>query len=995
MSHTVYRLLGVVFWGLVSVTNAQQVEPLWPIPASVMTKALGFNAAASSEAAVEAAWRIHATEIRMQPGWSSVQNYATGVFTMDTNSSNALDWCQTYGLEPLFVAAYAPPWQKIMTLTVASTVPVGSMVIPVQETISTIDPPYCHVMNDNNTQIVSKWAYYGGLIDSVNTSAKTLTLASATTVSLTAGTTLRVNRLRYPSCANQSASDPSVQAYRQYILFLANELANRGMQGRIEIWNEPPWTHDNWDNRSGFYDNPPAALVPVWGDPARPQSPNFGFVEALRSDTLPAGVTLVWGGTNKSGACSLLAGRMITPMDMASTDTYGYEAFHPYCGNMPELDILPDWLVGSGNIFANTIPGGNPGSNFRSAMDLNFDHWENNGWGIQQVVSECGLEVTDTKKVFSDTFNDNTNAWSNIGTGTNQATIGTDPDNTAITTWYPSHDSINAVGSTLDFAPLSILNAPVSVDMNVRVDAINHTDANRFSVTLHEQGTGGCYAMLCIRPGGAAYLGYYDQSGNWVNHFLNHFTFPDTQTYVTFRLTVTNNGDGSMTLAGFYFDTITQDYVSLGSPATDASSQTGVFDRLNIWSRNASGSYDNRAYFHAVTVNAENQGLRLVDDFDDNQNTWSNIGTGAGKAVIASDPNGSGEMAWYPQQDATGGVTSQIDIAPVSFRQSPIHMDMRVRTDSNHVEANRFSMNLFENGSSPCFATLCIRPGAQAYIAYQNTSGSYATKFINAFTFTDSTAYVTLRLTITDNGDGTMTLAASYYDDVTVGYVSLGDPVTDAATQTGVFDMLRIWSRNANGSSGNRVYFNLVDITSATPPGYVRQATGMIREMLNFLGCGFERVNYYRLHGSEFGFTENDLTPRQSYTAIQALMEDAISIEHEAINLSDGVPAVASYSGTKWPLMTVPIVGRASALDSQNTVLFALWQRNYATRNTSFLNAVSPQSEMVTLTVPSGYVVESAWDTRTRQGVLVTVNGASVILDVGSDPVIVKIIPSP
>lgn len=981
-------MLGV----LVSVAHAQpQIEPLWPIPTPVMKQALGFNVASNSQAATEAAWRAHASEIRYQPAWSSVEDYDTGVFSLNSKASDALDWCQTYGIEPILVAAYAPPWKNILTLTVAGNVPVGSYVIPVQESVSSVDPPYCHVLQEGNIQIVNKWAYYGGLIDSVDTNAKTLTLASATTVALTNGTQLRINRLRYPSCANQTASDPSIQAYRQYVLFLANELDSRGMPGRIELWNEPSWKHDTWDHRGHFYDNPPPALTGVWGDPTHPQSPNFGFVDALRGDTLPSGVTLVWAGTNKSGATSLLGGRMITPLVETETSTFAFESLHPYCKNQPELDILPDAMIGGDSVWGVTISGGNTTSNFRNAMNLNVDNWDNEGWGIRHVVSECGLKISDPQHIFADTFMAHTNDWTHIGTGTSKATIGTDPNDGSTTAWYPSEDSTGGVTSNMTFEPLSILDAPLSVEMNVRVDDVDNRDANRFSITLYESGTGGCIATLCVRPGSKPYLGFYDTSGNLIYQFLDNHAFPDTQTYVTFRLTITHNGDGMMSLAGDYFDTTTQSYVSLGSPVTDASTQTGVFDRLSIWARNAP-SLGNRVYFHSVSIRSDKQGLRFVDELYDNQNAWSNIGSSSGQATIGTDPNGNGEWVWYPSQDATDAVTSQIDIASVSIRQAPINVDMRVRVDANHGDANRFSINLYENGVSPYYAKLCIRPGSEAYIGYLDSQGNPVTHFVNNVTFTDTTTYVTFRLTLTDNGDGTMTLAASMYDLVTADFVSLGNPATDAATQTGVFDSLLLWSRNAGGTTDNQVFINHVDITSPTPPGFARQATCVLREYLNFLGSGMDRINFYRLQGSDFGFTEDDLSPRQSFTAIQALMEDAMCIEYEPINLVDGVPTVSNYDGTNWTLMTTPIVGCDNPLATDNTVLFAMWQRNYASYGTNFVNAVPAKPVSVTLAIPSGFVADIAWNTRTRQGVKFTVDGNSVSLLIGSDPVIIKII---
>jgi hypothetical protein len=365
------------------------VENLGAVSASQLAGGLGFNINPSNEWEFRMCAEAGAVEGRVQFGWESVESVA-GELALSTASEAALDRFSQYGLQPLVVAAYGPPRQRIATLTAASDVPVGSYSIPVTEDVSAIDVPFSHIQRANGAQIVNqgKWAYYGALIHSVDLDQRTLTLAARTSVALAAGDSLAVNRLIYPSVASTDPGDPATAAYARYANYLASRVDAHGLTGRIELWNEPPWAHDPWDTRYRFYDNPPVDLE-------RP-AVQFGFAKLLQT-TLPAGsVRYNWAGSHKSGFNSLLGPRMTPHPSLDQVlNSISSESYHPY-GNTPEDHAwdpacLADFSLSE---FTCHLIGTNAGSNFKSAVRYNLRNLIDSGWSLEQNITETGRDTT-------------------------------------------------------------------------------------------------------------------------------------------------------------------------------------------------------------------------------------------------------------------------------------------------------------------------------------------------------------------------------------------------------------------------------------------------------------------------------------------------------------------------------------------------------------------------------------------------------------------------
>lgn len=239
--------------------------------------------------------------------------------------------------------------------------------------------------------------------------------------------------------------------------------------------------------------------------------------------------------------------------------------------------------------------------------------------------------------VFSEDFDNNDNNWSNLGAGTAEATIGADPLDSAVSAWYPtvfnSAVSFPGVYSLCRLpASVSVLDAPIAVYCRVRLDAtnLNLGENNKFNVVLAEDngaanaiaaGTN-ALAQLIMKPcalTAPSRIGYTatNPEGVPTNNFeanLSLYRFPATNFYVDLRLALTNNGDGTMTIAAFAFNTESNAYVSIGPAVTDAWVGSGQFRLLQVISRNAANATRTnvRAYFDSVAIAQAAAGFRLV-----------------------------------------------------------------------------------------------------------------------------------------------------------------------------------------------------------------------------------------------------------------------------------------------------------------------------------------------------------------------------------------------
>lgn len=422
---------------------------------------------------------------------------------------------------------------------------------------------------------------------------------------------------------------------------------------------------------------------------------------------------------------------------------------------------------------------------------------------------------------FRDDFFHNGSVWNNLGASSGNGSIGTDPV-TGRSAWLPAVDSDGgAVTSTATLpTPLNVVEGPISVYMRVRVDATSAMDANRFSITLGEQTPNSRFASLVIRPGTASQISYSDSSGVTQTASITGYTFANTTTPVDFRLTLTNNGNGSMALSAAYYDTTTSAWVSLGSVAS-ADINSGLFNVLSIYSRNSTAS-TNRAYFDSVNVSQNTGGLfakganetvAFTDNFATGANGWTGMGPATTQATAGPDAV-TGRGVWAPSVNSDNGQVTSTYALPqgLNIANGMISVYARVRVDDiNNVDSNRFQITLTEQSPNNRYGSMTVRPGNTSNLGYRNSAGTATSATTSSYTFPNTTDFVDFKLTLTNNGGGSMTLNGYYYNASTGAWVSLGS-FGSADIDSGIFSSLSIFSRNASGGS-NRVYFDSVLVT--------------------------------------------------------------------------------------------------------------------------------------------------------------------------------------
>ncbi len=409
--------------------QSTSVVNLANITANQVSDGLGFNIHPDLDwewAAVAAAGGTHA---RIQCSWSIVEqqsappsNTSLG-YVEDPGCAQGFQSAAKYGIHPTVIAAFGAPYHQILTVSIPGGAALGSTSINVQfssgvggDTLANIKFPYDYICPLNvatvNTpgrpvqcsgQFSGKNSSQGTLITGVKITDPehaTISLASALTTALPADATpYMVSEILYPSTASQDPSDPSVNAYANYVSFLAQDMARHGVTGDIELWNEPPWKNDPWDYREGLYDAGTYPGVQVSGA-------NYGFVANLQHRTFPAGITMTWNGTSGSGFTSLLSGGMVQYTGEALVQpslAITKESFHPYGGlyGDPEAVLmLPSCLenaaVSHKSIYSNGLncylPGEPTNANLMQAVEYDdIAKLINPSYGIGHSVTETNV----------------------------------------------------------------------------------------------------------------------------------------------------------------------------------------------------------------------------------------------------------------------------------------------------------------------------------------------------------------------------------------------------------------------------------------------------------------------------------------------------------------------------------------------------------------------------------------------------------------------------
>lgn len=364
------------------------VENFNPVSAKQMAKGLGFNITGSHDLE----WNFQkmkecgATEIRLELGWGSVEDYDNpGTYRIGAKEKQALEWCKKYDFEPLLLASYGSPYRVIKTLTVKEVVATDVYTIKVNESVSGITPIRCHAKGgtSNNINFAKLSSYYGALITEIDEVNNTITLASATKQQLEVGFIIKINQLLYPSINSTDPNDPSAVAFCNYCMYLASLIEEYGLRGgRVNVWNEPVWANDFWDIRPYFYDDRTKAGF-ASTDYSQLSPDHKGILENLSKRTLPKGVSFNSGSTDKTGNGTYL---QYFPT-REQVKNIQYQSFHPYGNNPEDHGWYPDNYQ--------PLPGSNTNSNLKQAMTEEIMHLKALGFTVIPTITETGCDHAD------------------------------------------------------------------------------------------------------------------------------------------------------------------------------------------------------------------------------------------------------------------------------------------------------------------------------------------------------------------------------------------------------------------------------------------------------------------------------------------------------------------------------------------------------------------------------------------------------------------------
>lgn len=378
------------------------VEQMDAVAAVTLRRGLGFSVNPSQLWEFALAKAAGATEVRMQFDWPSVET-APGVRALTATQIAALDACVANGLQPLIVAAYGPGWVDLGTFTLAATANIGDFDLVFNESVAAVEAFFGTAVRTNGTSTFINATFAsapaGAMIKAVNVGTKTVTLAAPIiTVALPPGSAFILRRRHYRAPGTVTGgtdTNGAIAHYTDYVQFLAQEISNRGLTGRVEIWNEPPAFVERWQGGEACFDSL------LFGGGCNVDAP-YGFAQALFQIAPPPGVRWSWGGTHLSGFRSLIGANIGTlPTQSQVEDRMAVEEIHPYHAFSPEMiayypNVMRSISISDPNFYTTTsLPGSNVNSNYKYARKLAINKIAADGWAPEQSMSEGGYNTTD------------------------------------------------------------------------------------------------------------------------------------------------------------------------------------------------------------------------------------------------------------------------------------------------------------------------------------------------------------------------------------------------------------------------------------------------------------------------------------------------------------------------------------------------------------------------------------------------------------------------
>ena len=389
----------LTFCGSVWAQSVTAVETYGPVPAIQAYNGLGTNITPTNQWEYQAAQAAHITWGRFDCSWNSTESQilpgnTSGGYTLNSAISQALSWGSANGVRTICTADYGSPYGAVATGTVTSNVSIGATTVNMTVSTGSLSA----VVNGQTALAIpsgfisTKHGYAGVIITGV--SGTTLSLASAATQAVSAGTALTVNLLLYPPVlitpGTSYKNNVSVQAYGNYFQFLKNHV---GAGNVVEAWNEPPWPDECWDAGENCYDSPPANGAIYSG---------FGVeIPAYLSTLAPvSGVESANGYTDKTSDGSMFNPNYLPdyPSGITAQGVYTLESYHPYPNN-PEDNAWQPACIHQYTSYVAVMTncllvGGNSGSNMKWGAAFN-DLFYTFG-GLTPAITETGYSRLNT-----------------------------------------------------------------------------------------------------------------------------------------------------------------------------------------------------------------------------------------------------------------------------------------------------------------------------------------------------------------------------------------------------------------------------------------------------------------------------------------------------------------------------------------------------------------------------------------------------------------------
>jgi hypothetical protein len=201
---------------------------------------------------------------------------------------------------------------------------------------------------------------------------------------------------------------------------------------------------------------------------------------------------------------------------------------------------------------------------------------------------------------------------------------------------------------------------------------------------------------------------------------------------------------------------------------------------------------------------ATDEKILFSEEFDDNNNKWTNIATVNGAGRPLTKRAGMTNSLWSPSYPGNGEIVQSDCILPkiINLADGPVSLHASVCTNNiDGTDGSRIEITLKEAGKNNSI-TYLVRPAINGFIKFRDAGWEMRLVSMarTARVFNADDAFRALKLTLSAGSrPGVATAEVFYYDDAEEAYVSLGKVGDLISLKTGRIGGIQILSRNADG----------------------------------------------------------------------------------------------------------------------------------------------------------------------------------------------------